>query len=159
MALISCPECNKEISSHASFCVGCGFPIDRTKEIYGYDIQSILKDAVLEAPHRDPNYYNDPNARYTAIYYAASRIVKDDYGLSNNQVERIVKTALENPDFHQVLYKKSSTQTNAPKCPTCSSTNIQRISAMDRATTSWAFGLADSNIGKTMVCKNCRYKW
>ena len=29
MALIECPECTREISSHASVCPGCGFPVAR----------------------------------------------------------------------------------------------------------------------------------
>lgn len=31
MALIKCPECNQEISSHASHCPNCGCPIETIK--------------------------------------------------------------------------------------------------------------------------------
>ena len=48
---------------------------------------------------------------------------------------------------------------NKPKCPTCGSTNIQKISATRRWVSTGLFGLASSNIGKTMCCKNCGYKW
>lgn len=48
---------------------------------------------------------------------------------------------------------------NKPKCPTCGSTNIQKISATKRWVSTGLFGLASSNIGKTMCCKNCGYKW
>lgn len=48
---------------------------------------------------------------------------------------------------------------NIPKCPTCGSTNIERISGMKRFVTTGLFGLASSNIGKTMHCKNCGCKW
>lgn len=54
----------------------------------------------------------------------------------------------------------SSPQTqNIPKCPTCGSTNISKISDTKRFVTTGLFGLASSNIGKTMECKNCGYKW
>lgn len=46
-----------------------------------------------------------------------------------------------------------------PKCPTCGSTNISKISDTKRFVTTGLFGLASSNIGKTMECKNCGYKW
>ena len=46
-----------------------------------------------------------------------------------------------------------------PKCPTCGSTNIQKISVTKRLVSAGLFGLASSDIGKTMVCKNCGYKW
>lgn len=38
MALINCPECNKEISNKASVCIHCGCPvdIDPSKAIYCY---------------------------------------------------------------------------------------------------------------------------
>lgn len=32
MAMIKCPECGKEISDKAAFCVGCGFPISGSEE-------------------------------------------------------------------------------------------------------------------------------
>ena len=48
---------------------------------------------------------------------------------------------------------------NMPKCPTCGSTNIKRISGTKRWLTTGLFGLASSDIGKTMVCKNCGYKF
>lgn len=50
-------------------------------------------------------------------------------------------------------------QENIPKCPTCGSTNIQKISTTRRLVTTSLFGLASSDIGKTMLCKNCGYKW
>lgn len=31
MALIKCPECNQEISNHASHCPNCGCPIEIIK--------------------------------------------------------------------------------------------------------------------------------
>lgn len=48
---------------------------------------------------------------------------------------------------------------NKPKCPTCGSTNIKKISGTKRFVSTGLFGLASSNIGKTMECKNCGYKW
>ncbi len=48
---------------------------------------------------------------------------------------------------------------NIPKCPTCSSTKIERITGTQRFITTGLFGLASSDIGKTMRCNNCGYKW
>ena len=50
-------------------------------------------------------------------------------------------------------------QNRVPKCPTCGSTSIQKISTTRRLVTTGLFGLASSDIGKTMLCKNCGYKW
>lgn len=48
---------------------------------------------------------------------------------------------------------------NIPKCPTCQSTNIEKISLTRKAVGGALFGLFSSNVRKTMHCKNCGYKW
>lgn len=50
-------------------------------------------------------------------------------------------------------------QLNVPHCPTCNSTKVEKISTTKRLVSTGLFGLASSNIGKTMHCKNCGYKW
>ena len=48
---------------------------------------------------------------------------------------------------------------NIPKCPTCGSTNIQKISGTKRWLSAGLFGLASSDIGKSMVCRSCGFKF
>ena len=48
---------------------------------------------------------------------------------------------------------------NVPKCPTCGSTNIKRISGTKRWVGTGIFGLASSSALKSYECKNCSYKW
>lgn len=48
---------------------------------------------------------------------------------------------------------------NIPKCPTCGSTNIKKISGTKRFVSTGIFGLASSNIGKNMECRSCGAKW
>lgn len=62
----------------------------------------------------------------------------------------------------QLQQKESSKQTeeaNQPHCPTCGSTDIQKISGAKRWLSTGLFGLASSDIGKSMCCKKCGYKW
>ena len=54
---------------------------------------------------------------------------------------------------------KKVEEDNRPKCPNCHSTNIQKISGTKRWFSTGLFGLASSDIGKSMVCKQCGYKW
>ena len=48
---------------------------------------------------------------------------------------------------------------NRPKCPTCGSTNVEKISLGKKAVGGALFGLFSSDIRKTMHCKNCGAKW
>lgn len=48
---------------------------------------------------------------------------------------------------------------NTPKCPTCGSTNIEKISLGKKAVGGALFGLFSSNVRKSMHCKSCGYKW
>jgi uncharacterized membrane protein YvbJ len=41
MALISCPDCNKEISENAPACPGCGAPIAGVKESAGSGVNNL----------------------------------------------------------------------------------------------------------------------
>ena len=44
MALIRCPECNREISDKATACPGCGYPLqDHTEEVS--EKERLLKEA------------------------------------------------------------------------------------------------------------------
>ena len=46
-----------------------------------------------------------------------------------------------------------------PKCPTCGSPDIAKISLASKAAGGFMFGLFSSNVRKTMKCNNCGYKW
>lgn len=46
-----------------------------------------------------------------------------------------------------------------PKCPTCGSTNVEKISTANRMVSVGILGLASDKIGKQFCCKNCGYKW
>lgn len=46
-----------------------------------------------------------------------------------------------------------------PKCPTCGSAKVEKISTLNRAVSIGMVGLASDKIGKQFCCKNCGYKW
>lgn len=55
----------------------------------------------------------------------------------------------------QVVYA----QPVGPRCPTCQSTNIQKISLTSKAVGGYMFGIFSSNVRNTFKCNNCGYKW
>lgn len=48
---------------------------------------------------------------------------------------------------------------NKPKCPTCNSENVEKISTTKKIFGGTMFGLFSSDIRNTMHCNNCGYKW
>lgn len=48
---------------------------------------------------------------------------------------------------------------NKPKCPTCSSTNLKKISTVSKAVNTAMFGLLGTKRNKTFHCNNCGYEW
>lgn len=53
----------------------------------------------------------------------------------------------------------SQNDNNKLKCPVCGSTNVNRISTLDRSVSIATVGLASGKIGKQYKCKNCKHVW
>lgn len=76
--------------------------------------------------------------------------------------EDIVEFNLKMSQFKSNTQQPSnplSQPSGVPKCPTCGSTDIKKISGGKRWLTTGIFGLASSNVGKTMQCNSCGAKW
>ncbi|WNV56936.1 hypothetical protein RJD28_11525 [Oscillospiraceae bacterium NTUH-002-81] len=48
---------------------------------------------------------------------------------------------------------------NKPKCPTCGSLNVKRISAISKVAGASMFGLFSKTAKSQFCCRNCGYKW
>ena len=109
---------------------------------------------------------------------------EDDNGifLSNQTKEKIVEELVKNsPNFNQnafdgriekekesdkewqrvqsIIDTRSNQSKNQPKCPTCGSTNIKKVSGVERGTSVAFFGLFSKKIGKQFKCNSCGYMW
>jgi hypothetical protein len=103
------------------------------------------------------------------FYYSSQsekdKLIRDKLNLSEEQYEEIKKEwetirARVNDEYYaQKLEKIREKNQNAPKCPTCGSKNVSKISTGKKAVGFGIFGVFSSNFGKTMQCKNCGYKW
>lgn len=56
-------------------------------------------------------------------------------------------------------YSLQQIQINTPKCPTCGSTQIKKISATSKVFGAAMFGLFSKTAKSQFCCKNCGYKW
>ena len=48
---------------------------------------------------------------------------------------------------------------NTPKCPTCSSTNLKKITNTSKVINTAMFGIFGTKQHKTYHCNNCGYEW
>lgn len=48
---------------------------------------------------------------------------------------------------------------NKPKCPTCNSTNLKKISTTSKVVNTAVFGLFGTKRFKQFHCNNCGYEW
>lgn len=86
-------------------------------------------------------------------------ILKDKNPTKYLEKLRKYQKQIEDRQLKQTSYQSSSQSANIPKCPTCGSTNIKKISGGKRWLSVGTVGLASSSIGKSMECKNCGYKF
>lgn len=145
--LISCPECKKQISDKSEVCIHCGYPLKKTNvcNINGieYDFTDILYD--INNSQRTPaSYIGQISDKCNIPIYKAKEIyfkIKNDNELPTN-------VKCENKE-----------QPNIPKCPTCGSTNIEKISGTAKVAGAVAFGLFSKTARSQFKCGNCGYKW
>ena len=80
--------------------------------------------------------------------------------------QQLIKLSTENKqldkqvnEIRKEIQEHQEKQSNIPKCPTCSSTNVKHISTLNRAVSIGVFGLFSSKIGKNYECLDCKAKW
>jgi len=103
--------------------------------------------------------------------YTYKEFLNDISNMKQKILEEYVK---KSPEFSEELFRKREEketaiahgggtpmtyQQDVPKCPTCGSTNVNKITTTQKAMGFLAVGVFSSNLGKTMECKNCGYKW
>ena len=72
----------------------------------------------------------------------------------------LIELEIKQKDIFSEYQKiKQSQPDNIPKCPTCQSTNIEKISTAKKVVHGAAFGLFSNTARSQFHCNNCGYKW
>ena len=108
--------------------------------------------------------------KYGSDYYYLRAKEKD--GPFGDMFKTIKEELNQNPLFDEEKYtvreenhaawvrnQRYSSSANAPKCPTCGSTNIEKISTASKVVGASLFGLFSNTARSQYKCKNCGYKW
>ena len=87
--------------------------------------------------------------------------VREAYVYGNPLFDKEKYEAREQADRERIARNKAGLNPldNLPRCPTCGSTNLTRLSGVGLITMFGAFGVTDGNAGKTFRCNNCGYRW
>lgn len=117
-------------------------------------VRNNLSDLIYLTDIANKNKYNIENAIEITTQYLLSK-----YDCSHDDAYILCKEEIENHLKSLDSTHPRPIEPPKPKCPTCNSTNIKKISTGSRLMSVGVFGLASSKIGKTMECKNCGYKW
>lgn len=127
----------------------------------------ISEDTVFYALKR----YLDKNELDKALLYIQNNfncsqdIAKETLDLYKEQIYDKVKKAMADAVAsltpEQIAHANAVAREwqNKPKCPTCSSTNVQKIGTGERAVSVAVLGIFSKKINKSFKCKNCGYTW
>lgn len=169
MAIIKCTECGCDVSEYADKCPNCGCPVSiikNNKNSNNYMAKLInggQSKVKVIAKIREITGYDLAKAKSIVDN---GGVIKNNVSLEEgnkikkqiSEVGGIVEVILMNmaSNQHTVFVQQPS---NQPKCPTCGSTNIEKISLTKKATGGLLFGIFSSDVRKQMHCKDSGYKW
>lgn len=150
--LINCPECNKEVSDKAEICPNCGFKINTLR-------QGVYCPKCLEC---------ETKTNIEICPYCHTKFKDSVYGTFED-VHNYTKNHPElkrSPEFSYDAYSKRINYvpyeyptSNVPKCPTCGSTDLSKVSSISKVGSVLMFGLLSQKVKKTWHCNNCKYEW
>lgn len=144
MALFQCPECGHQVSDKAVACPNCGCPVSHTpKEQYTFEYNGVTHDISDIV-----NYLRTGQKE---------RAIGDIWELFDATHEETVEI------FNGIIAKYNIVVPEpvkpVPRCPTCGSEKIHKLSAATRGVSLGLFGLASKTARSQFVCENCGYKW
>lgn len=162
MALLICPECQKEVSEFAEKCMNCGCPIEFIKSNQKKRLYTIIngnrKDVTFFVEKILDDSYNEDVLNFNiklmneldVSMIGFVKAVKECNGAPSEYNDKSIKQW--NQEHQKIKISK-------PKCPTCKSTDIKKITATDKAVNTALFGIFGNKRKKQFHCNNCGYEW
>lgn len=160
MALLCCSECKKTVSDKAEICPHCGCPITTKNDsnrqytkVNGveYDVTEIVEIILNAETYEERKPASDIIRSMMDI--APIEFIKPTRELGRAPEEINCETL---SDFSK---RQRAIQASKIHCPNCKSTDVNRISATERAASVIGFGLLSKKINKIYKCNKCKYTW
>lgn len=179
MSLIRCEECGKEISDKACLCPYCGYPISGTCVVHvkwdNMKGNTFLKTTVLvdgsiigEMKCSEIlNFVVNPGSHRIDLLFRNKCVVSENIDIRTGQTDeyfayRQTLTGLKRIKANSASWRSLNNNygtVSIPRCPTCGSTNVKKITISRKVTSASILGIASGSVLKTFECKDCKYKW
>lgn len=142
--LIKCPECGKDISDKAKQCINCGYPIINMNN------NCIINNKEYDITQELQMILNNDGVANVI------RSLRMKCNLSLTDAKKLYDIINETkviPDNFQCDTITNVSNNNTPKCPKCSSTNIQLVKRK------WSplMGFMTNKVDR--ICVNCKHKF
>ena len=142
MALITCPECGKEISTKASVCVHCGFPIN--------SIDNTQKMKSVYIFTKDRGYII---AKKDISLAEATEYKNDQERFCSGNSKIVILDAEADVTEHYEEYQRKVVSAQV-RCPRCGSTSIS--TGARGVNKFWGFIGASKTVNR---CAKCGHMW
>lgn len=181
MLRVRCPQCNKIANVIDGKCQECGYgTIEYMTSIGLVENGTPITDRLYICPHCgtiDAGQTlrlkcDECNTPYKAVeltreeYYDGIYICDKEVALLEKYVGDTIDWDIYNEreeKWNQRMEKehqqRETQQANVPKCPTCSSTNIKKVSTTSKVVNVGLFGLFGNKRKMQFHCNNCGYEW
>lgn len=96
------------------------------------------------------------------VIYNATKSIEIIDAMIELKKTDIIEYGLKLSQFKTQLAQQKSSNTqnnNKPKCPTCNSTNLKRVSTTSKVVSVAMWGLFSQKAKKTWHCNSCGYEW
>ena len=144
-----CPKCKHNFSDAFDKCVYCG---------------SELKDGIIEIEdvQNEKLIYEMTDEEILDKYSDYKKRIEEQTGHKITDSEFLVgiREARRDSLNHQAdKFVKSVQERNVPKCPTCQSPDIKKISGLSKAGNVVMWGIFSRKVHKQWHCNNCGSEW
>lgn len=146
-----CKYCGDMIFTENKLCRVCGMNLSETDKEYQLNFYDFI--------------YNNNNFKQKEMKFFNEKI-KINKEFNQNLYEEKEKNILNQQENSDKKYMEYSTpqkiinrNQNTPKCPTCQSSKIKKISTTAKVTNTVMFGIFGQKRKRQFHCNNCGYEW
>ena len=138
------------------YCKYCG---TEHLEINNMLCRKCHKDNALVYSLKNKEYYQDKAEELYNNFLRYEKVLFDEEICKNPDFDPNLKRSVEYDRMMNVMSRNDSNNTRKPKCPTCGSTNIKKISTTSKVAGAAMFGLFSKTARSQFCCNSCGYKW